>query len=63
MDKLKAENDSLSIKNTILDLDVTCLTDKLSTLMREIDDLKYTLARFVKGKNTIDAMLGTKMNF
>ena len=47
----------------MLDLDVTCLIDKLSTLMHEIDDLKYTLVRFVKDKNTLDAMLRMKVNF
>ena len=41
----------------MLDLDVTCLTYKLFTLMHEIDDLKYTLTRFMKGKNTFDTLL------
>ena len=39
------------------------LTQKLSSSTYEVDDLKYTLARFVKGKNTFDSMLGMKINF
>ena len=31
--------------------------------MQEIDDLKITLGKFVKGKNNLDTMLGMKVNF
>ena len=47
----------------MLEIDVTCLTDKVSSLMQEIDDLKITLGKFVKGKNNLDTMLGMKVNF
>ena len=60
---LKNENESLNSSNSILEIDVACLTDKVSSLMQEIDDLKITLGKFVKGKNNLDTMLGMKVNF
>ena len=47
----------------MLEIDVACLTEKVSSLMQEIDDLKLTLGKFVKGKNNLDTMLGMKVNF
>ena len=47
----------------MLELDVESLTKKLSSSMLKVDDLKYTLTRFVKGKNTLDSMLRIKTNF
>ena len=47
----------------MLELDVETLTEKLSNSIHEVEDLKYTLGRFVKGKNTLDFMLGIKTNF
>ena len=60
---LKNENDSLKSTNNLLEIDFACLIDKISTLVKEVDDLKFTLARFVKGKNTLDTILGIKVNF
>ena len=60
---LKSENAKLANKVTMLELDIESLTDKLSSSMHEVEDLKYTLVRFVKGKNTLDSMLGMKTNF
>ena len=62
-DCLKSENVKLANKIAMLELDVESLTDKLSSYMHEVEDLKYTLARFVKGKNTLDSMLWMKTNF
>ena len=47
----------------MLEIDIACLTDKISSLMQESDDLKITLEKFVKGKNNLDTMLGMKVNF
>ena len=60
---MKFENAKLVNKITMLELDVETLTEKLSNSMHEVEDLKYTLGRFVKGKNTLDSMLGIKTNF
>ena len=60
---LKNENESLNSSNSILEIDVSCLTEKVSSLMLEIEDLKLTLKKFVKGKNTLDTILGIKVNF
>ena len=60
---LKNKNESLNSSNSMLEIDVACLTDKVSSLMQEIDDLKITLGKFVKGKNNLDTMLGMKVNF
>ena len=60
---LKNENESLKSTNSLLEVDIACLTDKVSTLMKEVDDLKFTLIKFVKGKHTLDALLGMKENF
>ena len=60
---LKNDNESLNSSNSMLEIDVACLTDKVSSLMQEIDDLKITLGKFVKGKNNLDTMLGMKVNF
>ena len=62
-DLLKYEKESLVNKVALLDLDIATLTDKLSSSLHEIDDLKFTLVKFVKGKNTLDTMLGIKVNF
>ena len=62
-ESLKNENESLNSSNSMLEIDVACLTDKVSSLMQEIDDLKITLGKFVKGKNNLDTMLGMKVNF
>ena len=45
---LKSENACLATKVAMLELDVESLSDKLSSSMHEVEDLKYTLARFVK---------------
>ena len=47
----------------MLELDVESITEKLSSSLHEVEDLKYTLGRFVKGKNTLDSMLEIKTNF
>ena len=60
---LKSENAKLVSKIVILEFDVEYLTEKLSNSMHEVEDLKYTLGRFVKGKNTLDSILGIKINF
>ena len=62
-ENLKSKNACLVNKVALLELDVESLTDKLSSSMHEVEDLKYTLARFVKGKNTLDSMLSMKINF
>ena len=60
---MKNENDFLKSTNTLFEVDGACLTDKISTLVKEVDDLKFTLARIVKGKNTLDTILSMKVNF
>ena len=60
---LKFKNAKLVNKITMLELDVETLTEKLSNSMHEVEDLKYTLGRFMKRKNTLDSMLGIKTNF
>ena len=60
---MKSKNKSLINKITLLDLDLVSLNDKLSSSLHEVDDLKYTLVKFIKGKNTLDTMLGMKVNF
>ena len=60
---LKSENAKLVSKVALFELDVESLTKKLSSSMHEVEDLKYTLARFVEGQNTLDSMLGMKTNF
>ena len=62
-ENLKKENESLNSLNSILEIDVSYLTEKISSLMQEIEDLKLTLGKFVKGKNTLDTILGMKVNF
>ena len=60
---LKNENESLKSSNSLLEVDIAYLTDKVSTLMKEVDDLKFTLTKFVKGKNTLNTILSMKVNF
>ena len=62
-ESLKNENESLNSLNSMFEIDVACLTKKVSSLMQEIDDLKLTLEKFMKGKNTLDTILGMKVNF
>ena len=62
-ESLKDENESLNSSNSMLEIDVACLTKKVSSFMQEINDLKITLEKFVKGKNNLDTMLGMKINF
>ena len=62
-DSLKIENESLINKIALLEVDNASLIDKLSSSMNEIEDLKSTLGKFVKGKNTLDTMLGMKVNY
>ena len=60
---LKSKNVKLVSKIAMLELDVESLTEKLSSSMHEVEDLKYTLGKFVKGKNTLNSILGMKINF
>ena len=60
-DLLKSKKESLLNKVALLYLDISNLTDKLSSYLHEIDDLKFTLTRFLKGKNTLD--IGHKGEF
>ena len=60
---LKNENKSLKSTNSLLEVDIACLTDKVSTLIKNVDDLKFTLTKFVIGKHNLDTILSIKVNF
>ena len=50
---LKNENDSLKSTNNLLEVDVACLTDNTSTLVKEVDDLKFTSQGLLKVKTLL----------